>query len=400
MKGIYLYGYGLDRASCGRICSGNGAFTYQMQLKHLTQKEGSENKMDDNGWISLHRKILTWEWYDDLNVRVLFIHCLLRANYKPKKWRKKVIPRGSFVSSLSKLSSETGLSKQEVRTALAKLEATHELTRSKGGLNTTISITNYDNYQTINTLSNTESTRHQHAFQHGEQHGSNTKATQLEPIKEEGVSERHVNTYEDHNYENKFTSNTVSTQDQQSKQHAEQQQTISINKYNNSCASDDAGEREEEKSHKPKEKISSDVIENIYQAYPKKRGKQQAIKKIPKIIAEVSKRENITKIEASRWLFKKTKLFAESQEGRPQKYIPYASTWFNSQWDDDPDTWEDWKQEGKGGQQSQNAVSSQNNRNQLTRQQAEAKAKSLKIDFTASNFSLISKNPERYVYHG
>ena len=39
------------------------------------------------GWIKLHRQILDWEWYDDINVKVLFLHLLLTANYEDKKWQ-------------------------------------------------------------------------------------------------------------------------------------------------------------------------------------------------------------------------------------------------------------------------------------------------------------------------
>lgn len=40
-----------------------------------------------SGWIKLHRKLLDWEWYSDTNCRLLFIHCLLKANFEDTKWR-------------------------------------------------------------------------------------------------------------------------------------------------------------------------------------------------------------------------------------------------------------------------------------------------------------------------
>ena len=82
----------------------------------------------DHGWIKIHRSIITWEWYDDINTKVLFLHLLIRANHKLKFWREIPIDRGSFLTSVMKLSEETGLSIQKVRNSLNKLKATNEVT--------------------------------------------------------------------------------------------------------------------------------------------------------------------------------------------------------------------------------------------------------------------------------
>jgi len=37
--------------------------------------------------------MLDWEWYDDINTKVLFIHLLIKANWKEKKWRGIKIKR-------------------------------------------------------------------------------------------------------------------------------------------------------------------------------------------------------------------------------------------------------------------------------------------------------------------
>jgi hypothetical protein len=63
-----------------------------------------------NGFIKLHRQLLDWEWYSDNNTFRVFIHCLLKANYKDKNWKGIQIKRGQFVTSTSKLSTELGLS--------------------------------------------------------------------------------------------------------------------------------------------------------------------------------------------------------------------------------------------------------------------------------------------------
>ena len=53
--------------------------------------------MNDSGHVILHRKILGWEWYMDINTCRLFIHMLLKANWKDGKFRGTTVPRGSFV---------------------------------------------------------------------------------------------------------------------------------------------------------------------------------------------------------------------------------------------------------------------------------------------------------------
>ena len=43
--------------------------------------------MLEGGFILLHRSILRWEWYGDLNTARLFIHLLLTVNYEPQRWQ-------------------------------------------------------------------------------------------------------------------------------------------------------------------------------------------------------------------------------------------------------------------------------------------------------------------------
>ena len=43
------------------------------------------------GWIKVHRKLVDWEWYNDINVKVVFLHLLLTANHKEKQWKGQTI---------------------------------------------------------------------------------------------------------------------------------------------------------------------------------------------------------------------------------------------------------------------------------------------------------------------
>lgn len=99
------------------------------------------------GWVCLHRQLLEWEWYDDINTRCLFIHCLLRANHSDTKWKGYSIMRGQFITSLESLSKETKLSVSQVRTSLNKLISTGELTSKSQARNRVITIVGYNQYQ-------------------------------------------------------------------------------------------------------------------------------------------------------------------------------------------------------------------------------------------------------------
>jgi DNA-binding transcriptional regulator YhcF (GntR family) len=99
------------------------------------------------GWIKIHRKMLDWEWYNDNNTKVLFIHLLLTANHTEKKWQGKTILRGQKLTSLQHLANETNLSLQQIRTSLNRLKSTNEITTEVTNKYTLITIEKYSDYQ-------------------------------------------------------------------------------------------------------------------------------------------------------------------------------------------------------------------------------------------------------------
>ncbi|MBQ2173906.1 MAG: hypothetical protein II453_02155 [Alphaproteobacteria bacterium] len=108
------------------------------------------------GWIKIHRSLLDWEWYDNQQVKCVFLHLLLKANFEPKKWHGITVERGQIVTSLELLSIETGLSVQTVRTVISKLKSTGELTSKSTNKFTILTICNYDTYQDENFETNTQ----------------------------------------------------------------------------------------------------------------------------------------------------------------------------------------------------------------------------------------------------
>lgn len=103
--------------------------------------------MTDNGHIKLHRKMLKWEWYDDINTKVLFLHCLLKANWQPTKWHGLDLQAGQFVTSLANLAKETTLTVRQVRTALEHLISTNEVTSKCQGKIRIITVNSWNDYQ-------------------------------------------------------------------------------------------------------------------------------------------------------------------------------------------------------------------------------------------------------------
>lgn len=110
------------------------------------------------GHIKLDRKILEWEWYSDLNTCRLFIHLLLKANWKDGRFQGQDIPRGSFVTSYNTLADETGLSVRNVRTALEHLKSTGEVKITRHSKYSVISIKNYCLYQSNDTQTDNQLT--------------------------------------------------------------------------------------------------------------------------------------------------------------------------------------------------------------------------------------------------
>ena len=108
------------------------------------------------GHIKLDRRILEWEWYGDINTCRLFIHLLLKVNWKDGRFQGTEVPRGSLVTSYSNLAKDTGLSVKNVRTALNHLETTGEVAVNRHSKFSVVTIKNYNVYQTDGTVTGSQ----------------------------------------------------------------------------------------------------------------------------------------------------------------------------------------------------------------------------------------------------
>lgn len=102
---------------------------------------------ESQGWVKLHRSMLEWEWYQDINTKCLFLHLLIKANHKERRFKGMIVKRGELVTGREILSFETSLTVQQVRTSLNKLKSTNEITIKTTNKGTVLSIVNYDFYQ-------------------------------------------------------------------------------------------------------------------------------------------------------------------------------------------------------------------------------------------------------------
>lgn len=112
-------------------------------------------------YLKLYYKMLEWEWYTDANVMRLFIHCLLKANRFDKKWHGVEIKAGSFITSYENLAFETGLSVQQIRTAINKLTSTGEITYKSTSRYSMIIVNSWIEYQAEQQTNNKQITNKQ-----------------------------------------------------------------------------------------------------------------------------------------------------------------------------------------------------------------------------------------------
>ena len=139
-----------------------------------------------NGYIKTFRKFTEWEWYRNTNTKALFLHCLLKANHKPKKWQGITIPQGSFVTSYAILAEELGLSMQEIRTAKRNIQSTGEITSESTSKLTIITVLNWAKYQASD---NDESTSESTSDIIESQQTSNKQATTTKNIENIRIQE-------------------------------------------------------------------------------------------------------------------------------------------------------------------------------------------------------------------
>lgn len=115
----------------------------------------------ENGWIKLNKKILKWGWYSDANVKITFLHLLLIATYEDCEYLGIKLKRGQAIIGSEKTAEQIGITRQQLRTALKKLEKFGEISKKSTNKFTIVTVENYNKYQGINKSSNQRITNEQ-----------------------------------------------------------------------------------------------------------------------------------------------------------------------------------------------------------------------------------------------
>jgi hypothetical protein len=102
-------------------------------------------------WIKLHRILLEWEWYTTPNMAHFWVYCLLKASHKDRLWRGILLKEGQFLSGRFVMAAETGLSERQIRTCVARLKTTNEMTSQSTTEYTVFTINSWNKYQILQT---------------------------------------------------------------------------------------------------------------------------------------------------------------------------------------------------------------------------------------------------------
>ena len=113
-----------------------------------------KNKM----YLKVSYSILEWGWIHEPNTFLVFIHLMLLANRKPHEYMDDVINRGEVLASYEFLAEHTGLSIQNVRTAIKHLKSTNTIKHRKVGRTNVFFIPSFSQQQSLGIENNTMST--------------------------------------------------------------------------------------------------------------------------------------------------------------------------------------------------------------------------------------------------
>lgn len=160
-------------------------------------------------WIKLYRKICDWGWYHEPNMVHLYVYFMLKAKLvinndsRSEAWQLN--------STLRLLTKATGISEKSIRTCLARLQRTGEISYLPGVAHkqSVITLCNYDSYQAAKISTNTVLTQERH---NNIESVSEHNNSQISAQKERDITRCNYESYQ----ATKNSTNTVLTQEQHS----------------------------------------------------------------------------------------------------------------------------------------------------------------------------------------
>lgn len=184
-------------------------------------------------WIKLYRKICDWGWYHDANMVHLYVYFMLKAKLvinndsRSEAWQLN--------STLRLLTKATGISEKSIRTCLARLQRTGEISYLPGVAHkqSVITLCNYDSYQAAKISTNTVLTQERH---NNIESVSEHNNSQISAQKERDITRCNYDSYQ----AIKNSTNTVLTQEQHSsntvptqEQHSSNTALTTLKEYKN-----------------------------------------------------------------------------------------------------------------------------------------------------------------------
>lgn len=123
-----------------------------MEVKNMNND--IKNKM----YLKISYSILDWGWIHKPNTFLVFIHLMLLANRKPHGYMGDIIDRGEVLASYDFLAEQTGLSVQNVRTAIKHLKATNTIKHRKVNNINVFSIPSFSEHQSLGIKADNDAT--------------------------------------------------------------------------------------------------------------------------------------------------------------------------------------------------------------------------------------------------
>ena len=184
-------------------------------------------------WIKLYRKICDWGWYHEPNMVHLYVYFMLKAKLvinndsRSEAWQLN--------STLRLLTKATGISEKSIRTCLARLQRTGEISYLPGVAHkqSVITLCNYGSYQAAKISTNTVLTQERH---NNIESVSEHNNSQISAQKERDITRCNYDSYQ----ATKNSTNTVLTQEQHSsntvltqEQHSSNTALTTLKEYKN-----------------------------------------------------------------------------------------------------------------------------------------------------------------------
>lgn len=96
------------------------------------------------GFVQLSDDLSSWEWFDDRNTVYVYIRLLLGASWGERDYKGIHLQRGQLIISQREFADKCGITRQELRTILDRLIATHKITQTSTHKFSLITVVEYD----------------------------------------------------------------------------------------------------------------------------------------------------------------------------------------------------------------------------------------------------------------